>query len=356
MFQKHLLIVAALLVFSLLFETVAEARVRLEHICTVAGQQEIKLTGLGLVVGLNGTGDGGRNLPAMRALATALTRNNAAASPIELRDSKNVAIVMVEATIPRSGLRRGQKLDCYVSSTMGAKSLRGGRLLLAPLEAPSLGGQIAIGLASGPVYIEGFDSLATGKIPGGVTLEEDVLSYFIQQGPGGKYVNLLLDAAHSSFHSSSEVTRVINSEFSFEVGREIAVSTGPGVVEVSLPEQYVSDPVKFIAHLLDVGIDNPHTQARVVVNPKTGTVIVTGEVELSPVVITHRNLTVRVGQDTYAPVPDRFRAIDQKQELSPNLEQLVEALNLLRVPPEDVIEILRELNRSGKLHAEYLEY
>ncbi|WP_145364675.1 flagellar basal body P-ring protein FlgI [Stratiformator vulcanicus] len=342
--------------------SVSEARVRLQHICSVAGQQEIKLTGMGLVVGLGGTGDGGRSLPAMQALATALqNNNNPVLSPLDLRDSKNAAIVMIEATIPKTGLRRGQRIDCYVSSVMGAKSLRGGRLLFAPVEAPSVtrdvGAPVALGFASGPVYIEDDLVQTSGKIPGGITLQEDTLSYFINRADDKQGITLLLDASHSSFHSAYEVARVINSEFAFEVGRSVAQATGPGTISVDIPQQYHRDPVKFVALLLNVGIDNPHTQARVVVNAKTGTVIVTGEVELSPVIITHRNLTVRVGAPGFGPPPEvRFSAISPEPDPSPSLEQLVEALNLLRVPPEGVIDILRELNRTGKLHAEFIEY
>src|SRR5690606_16710045 len=99
----------------------------------------------------------------------------------------------------------------------------------------------------------------------------------------GHVVTLLLDAAHSSFHAASEVARVLNAEFSFEAGTEqLARAIGPGVVEVILPQQYRESPVEFIAQVLEVGIDNPHTEARVVVNQKTGVVVVTGEVEISP--------------------------------------------------------------------------
>ena len=115
--------------------------------------------------------------------------------------------------------------------------------------------------------------------------------------------------------------------------------------------------MKFLALLMEVGVDNPNSQARVVVNTKSGTVVVTGEVEISPVVIAHKKLTVRVGDPLAPPEPERFRAFGPKSDPSrPQLDQLVEALNSLQVPTEDVIDILRELNRSGKLHAEFIEY
>src|SRR6185295_705115 len=107
----------------------AWARVRLENICMVQGQQEIKLAGLGLVIGLPGTGDGAKNKETVQALRAALSRLNQPTANAELKNADNVALVMVEATIPKSGVKRGQKIDGYISSVFGAKSLRGGRLL-----------------------------------------------------------------------------------------------------------------------------------------------------------------------------------------------------------------------------------
>ena len=351
------ILVLALLVLALPRE--AAARVRLENICTIYGQKEVRLTGIGLVVGLNGTGDGGDSLPAIRALGAALQRMNAPIGELrDLRSAKNVAIVLIEATVPQTGLRAGQKIDCHVSSFMGAKSLRGGRLLVTPLEAGDVNNDLVMGLASGPIYIEDANLATTGKVPGGVVLERDVMSLFVNR-ERGHVVTLLLDAAHSSFNAASEVARVINGEFSFEVGsRDIAKATSPGVIEVAIPATYHEAPVEFIAQVLQVGIDNPHTQARVVVNARTGTVLVTGEVEISPVVIAHRNLTIEVGGTAGAPAGGPFvPVVDRQLEQSPQrLQQLVEALNQLKVPTEDVISIIRELHRSGKLHAEYDEH
>ena len=341
----------------------AWARTRIEQICSVYGQKEIKLTGIGLVVGLAGTGDGGDSRPAMRALGSALQKMNAPITELrELKDSKNVAIVMIEATVPKTGLRSGQKLDCFVSSVMGAKSLRGGRLLVTPLTSPESGKQMVMGLASGSIAIEGVDSLTTGRVPNGVVVERDVVSLFVDKQKG-HLVTLLLDGAHSTFHSAREVARVINSEFSFESGTsQIARASGPGTIEIRVPPTYHESPVEFIAQVLEIGIDNPHTEARVVVNARTGTVIVTGEVEITPVIIAHRSLTVQIGRpadgaDAGEVQTGRFVAVtDQDLKQAPSqLNQLVEALNQLRVPSNDIVEIIRELHRSGKLHAAYEE-
>lgn len=357
-------IVAAVVVAAtvLLPPSAAQARVRLGNICTIYGQQEVQLTGIGLVVGLNGTGDGGDNLPAMRALAATMKLMNSPVQSIEeLQDADNVAIVLIEATVPRTGLRRGQKIDCHVSSLMGAESLRGGRLLVSPVETAEITDDSVAGLASGPIYIEDSEVPTSGMIPGGVVLEDDFVKPFIKENR----ITLLLDASHSSFHAASEAARVVNREFSFETSsRELARAIGPGVIQVEVPRAYLESPVQFVAEVLNVTVDNPHTQGRVVVNAKSGTVVVTGEVEISPVVISHENLTVEVGTtqtaatgggNNQAAAP--FVPVDQQNPGSTQqLQQLVQALNQLRVPTEDVISIIRELHRSGKLHAAYEEH
>ena len=153
----------------------------------------MKLTGLGLVVGLDGTGDGGKNLPAMRALQAVLQRMNAPAALEELKNANNVAVVLIEATVPRTGLRRGQRLDCYVSSLMGAKSLRGGRLLVCPLTTAQITDTQTPAIASGPVYIENADVLTSGKIPSGAVLKSNFTSNFIEYKQGrGYFVTLML--------------------------------------------------------------------------------------------------------------------------------------------------------------------
>ena len=339
----------------------ARARVRLESICTVYGQHEVQLTGIGLVVGLNGTGDGGRNLPTMRALSSALKLMNTPAAVNELRDANNVAVVLIEATIPKTGIRAGQRIDCYVSSFMGAKDLRGGRLLVTPLETSLIESEgqrddRVVALASGALQIEDPDVPTTALLKGGVSLLRGFESVFIDRNRGGM-ITLLLDPSHSSFHAASEVARVVNNEFSFESsGRRIARAIGPGEVQVQVPTEYGESPVEFVAEVLAVGIDNPHTQARVVVNERTGTIVVTGEVEVSPVVISHKNLTVEVGPEV-APGPavgGRFVTLPETQPTQ-QLQDLVKALNQLRVPTADVIHVVRELHRSGKLHALYEE-
>ncbi|HLJ11716.1 MAG TPA: flagellar basal body P-ring protein FlgI, partial [Planctomycetaceae bacterium] len=254
--------------------------------------------------------------------------------------------------------------DCFVNSIGAAKSLRGGRLMISPLGSQLVSDERVMGIASGAVLIEDAQVTTSGKIAGGVVITEDVINNFVQNNQ----FTLLLDRDHASFRSASEVARVVNADSSFEAnGQPLARAISPGVVQVTIPDQYRGDPMQFISQVLDVGIDNPHTQARVVVNAKAGTVIVTGEVEISPVAISHKNLTLTIGNpegqaagpaaEPAEPVPGvGFVGLtDQQARQSPQrLKQLVDALNQLKVPTGDVIDILKELHRAGKLHAELI--
>lgn len=369
---RHRLLLCCVTLTALAFPRAAQARVRLENICTIQGQQEQRLVGMGLVVGLKGTGDGGKHLPTIRALAAAMNLMDAHVKlETELKEVNNVALVMIEATVPANGIQRGQKVDCFVNSIGSAKSLRGGRLMVAALGPEFIADDHLMGMASGSVMIEDEKSPTSGRIASGVVIMRDVVRLFVENNE----FRLLLDGDHSSFHSASEIARVVNADISFEAnGRQLAKAIGPGVVQVQVPEQYRNDPVQFVAQVLDVGIDNPHSQARVVVNSKSGTLIVTGEVEISPVVISHKNLSVSIGGDDTSADPAGTRMpqsiapggegadavpgigfvpiLDQQARQSPQrLRQLVDALNQLKVPTSDAIEIIKDLHRTGKLHA-----
>lgn len=338
----------------------AQARPRLENICRVQGQREQKLIGLGLVIGLRGTGDGGDYLPTTRALMAALRSLN---QPLDggdlLKDSNNVALVMVHATVPATGIYRGQQLNCTVSSIGSAKSLDGGYLMMTPLQSSVIRDKRALALASGSVQLPDPKSERNGQVLSGVTIEVDFKEFaaiFVEDNQ----FTLLLDAPHASFHSASEVANVINSNISLEAyGRQIAKALAPGVIRVQIPQQYQTEPVEFVATILCTPIDVPHTEPRVVINTKTGTVIVTGEVEISPVLIAHKNLTIAVSgappADNGGEPQQGFVAFQEKgQYNSQHLQDLLEALNQLKVPAKDVIDILKELHRSGKLHAKFI--
>lgn len=365
--MKMNLMLAAILTGSLLLTTAeqAYAQVRLESICTVHGHKEMRLTGMGLVVGLNGTGDGGDAGPTIRALAAAMRAMHAPVlDPRELRDADNVAIVLIDATIPKTGLHKGQRLDCYVSSYLGAKSLRGGRLLVTPLQSADMRTQALVGTCSGSLVIEDPTTPTKARIPDGVILETDLfkrseyLNQIVDTSTGEPKIRLLLNESHSSFITARMITELVNQAFEFEsFDQQHATPVSPSIIDVTIPKTWQSTPVEFIAEVMDLKINSPHSLSRVQVNSKTGVVIVSGDVELSPVLINHPNLQINIGPNPVIFDGAQFRSLSDEQSVrtTSRLDQLVKALNELGVPRDAMIEVLRELSRSGKLHAIYEE-
>jgi flagellar P-ring protein precursor FlgI len=339
-------------VFALVVPREAPARTQLRNICTIYGQKETPIIGIGLVVGLSRTGDGGKNAAAMRALASTLRYlNNPVESAKELTDAANVAMVAISATIPKEGASNGQRLDCYVTSTLGAKSLKGGRLLISPIRMPNVNDLTVVGLASGPVVIEDPEVLTSGRVPNGIVLERDFRTQFIDMKHGNR-VTLVIDAAHATFGVASHIVERINTELYPVLHVKPATALGPDRVEVAVPELYRDDPVGFIAWLLDIDVMTPQTEARVWINTKSKTVLIHGDVQISPVVISHKNLKVEVAGNPIDPAP--FAGLSSGQEKQ-QLEDLLNGLSALKVSNEDVISIVRELYRSGNLHGVYEE-
>jgi flagellar P-ring protein FlgI len=352
-------LVSSAALFGILFLLTPPAdagRTQLRNICTVYGQKETPIIGIGLVVGLNHTGDGGKNAAAMRALASTLRYlNNPVQSSQELSDVTNVAMVAISATIPKEGASNGQRLDCYVTSTFGAKSLKGGRLLISPVRMPTVKDETVVGLASGPVVIEDADVQTAGRVPGGIILQRDFRTAFVDAAHGNK-VTLVLDPAHATFGVASHVAEQINNQvYLVARTRNLASAVGPDRIVVRVPDLYKDDPVGFIAWILEVDVVNPQMEARVFVDTKSKTVVIHGDVQISPVIIAHKNLKVEVAGTTGEPAP--FAPVSsQGQESDQQLNELLKGLQALKVSNDDVISIVRELYRSGNLHGVYEEH
>jgi flagellar P-ring protein precursor FlgI len=344
----------------------AEAKVRLDSFCSIYGMYEVQLVGMGIVTGLNGTGDSAKNAPTMRRLAQVMRLMNAPAQDLrELRNVKNVALVQIHAVIPRQGIRYGQKLDCYVTSIMDAKSLRGGRLLATPLEESNPGklpptgkrSAVAFGIASGHIMVEDQKQPTVGRISGGLMATKDVINRIISKG---NYITILINRNLSSAYTANEVARAINQDFEVESSTPIAKAVSPNSVRVMVPASYRKSPFEFVGQVMSVGVEQPHVQARVVVNSKNNTIVVTGEVEVSPVMVSIAGLQIDTQglgtssgggtRDSFVGIPDRRNVQSTK-----SLEDLIKAFRDLKVPPEDIIKVLRMLNRSGKLYAEFIE-
>ena len=342
----------------------AAAKVRLDSICTISGMHEVHLVGIGIVTGLNGTGDSSKHEVMHRRFGQILRLMNAPARKIdELKNVKNVALVKVYAVIPRHGIRYGQKLDCYVSSALDAPSLRGGilwptaMLESLPGKRPRNGKRSveAFGRAAGRIVIEDPKSQTVGRIPVGVQMTRDVINKFVSRNG---YITLLVNPNLSSAYTANEVARAINEEFSVESTTSLAKATDANSVRVMIPPSYLKSPYEFVGLVMSVGVEQPHVQARVVVNAKTNTIIVTGEVEVSPVIVSIAGIQIDTqgttagggGRDSFAAITDR-----RNPQSTKSLKDLIEAFRDLKVPPEDIIKVLRELHRAGKLYAEFIE-
>ncbi len=332
----------------------ASARTTLRNICRIKGQEENVLRGLGLVVGLNGTGEA--NDPAtMRALARSLEIMGSASpqtgalpgaeSLQELRRIKNAALVWVTATVPATGARRGDKLDCNVSGING-KSLAGGRLAFAALQGPNVLDKRVYGLAEGAIHLDSPDQPMVGRIHNGCQMEEDVFTPFVQDGK----ITLVLDKHHANFQTASDIAHEIRQTY-YQQEPEQVQAINASNIQITLRKQDVTDPVAFISEVLDRQIYNPEPEARVVINERTGSIVIHGEVQIGDVVISHKNIVVEANEET-----PRFSELRLDQQTSPKLKSLVDALNALKVPNEDAIQIIKDIDRSGKLHGRLIIY
>jgi flagellar P-ring protein precursor FlgI len=327
---------------------VADARSVLRNICRVKGQEENVLHGLGLVVGLNGTGEA-NDPQTMRAIARALEVTGSpipqqgmpgAASFDELRKMKNVALVWVTARVPATGGRRGDKIDCEVSAING-KSLAGGRLMTAAMQGPNIQDRHVYALAEGAIHLDSEDQPMVGRIHAGCQLEEDVFTPFQENG----YITLIVDKNHANFQTVTEIATAIKQNY-FQNDEYAVQAKNASNIVVKIPEIYKDDPVDFISNLLEQQVYNPEPESRVVINQRTGSIVIDGDVQIGDVVISHRNIVVEASQ----PI-QQFSAVDQSQQESAKLQALVDALNALKVPNADAIEIIKGIDRSGKLHA-----
>jgi len=331
----------------------AEGRTQLKTICRVKGQEENTLQGMGIVVGLKGTGDGGSSLPMVRALAQVMQHLGSPmgkTGPVELKDAKNVALVIVTATVPAQGARQGDKVDCTVSSVASAKSLSGGRLFITYLVGPGdTKNPRVYATAEGPITLDSTTQTTTGRIYGGCRLEEDFFNVFVKDGK----ITLVLDRNYADFQVAAEVADLINKTLARVQSESAAPAKAldPCNIEVLIPRPYQTDPVDFVSQLLGLTIPDPQTGARVVINERAGGIVIRGDAEIGPVAVTHKNIVVEAGSTTNAAA--RFVPLDPKNEAA-TLKSLVEALNAVRVPNEDIIEIIKLLQRTGSLRAQLI--
>jgi flagellar P-ring protein FlgI len=359
-FSKRHLIVAIVLAALATMPRTAVAQIRLSSICRVKGQEERVLQGQGIVVGLVGTGDGNL-LSTRRSISTLLEKMGNPLGPDglkELKDFKNVALVVVTATIPAAGARQGDKIDCVVSSLGSAKSLKGGRLLQTALTGPGRAPSLPVyAFAQGSIELENPTIETTGRVFAGARLEEDFFNPYVRNNK----VTLVLNQDQSSFEVAQTVAERINEWFGKEMVAdpsrrgEIAPAMPNGIaraidqsnIEIDIPPHNRPNPAMFVADVLRLDIHEPETAAQVTINQRTGSIVITSDVEIGAVVITHKNWVIEAGTTPTA----QFEKLDPGATQTAKLEALLSALKAVHAPTEDVIDIIKGLAKSKKLHA-----
>lgn len=357
------MVIGALIVA--LFAASPAMAAKISDITSLKGQRINRLQGMGLVTGLHGTGDGGDFMLAMRPLARFLESfSDPVASFDELKDVDNVAIVAIEVTVPEFGAREGDRLDVRVTSVGAAESLQGGRLLLCPLQGPTRGQQQIFGLASGAIVVDDIEVPTSAVVRQGAVLEANIIHHFVARGdelvhhaawidPGASYITFVLDEAHASYAMAHAIAQIINEDASApgELST-VAVAADPKNVIVRVPTTEVDAPAGYIAHIESLPLFAPETEARVKINRKTLSIVVTGDVEILPTAVAHDGLIISTSLVTPEVPPvdvQTFVPVDTTHTGGTQLQDLLAALDQLRVPTEDQIEIIEELNKAGKL-------
>ena len=333
---------------------------RIRDLCRVQGQETNTLQGIGLVVGLKGTGDGDSK-PMARSLARMMSLMGAPVSADfqgqlqldDVEDAKNVALVFVTATVPESGAQPGDHIDCTVSA-IRAKSLEGGQLLLTPLLTPRVDSPQVYALASGPVAVPAGGVPTAGQIGRGCKMEQAVLTEFVSNDS----ITLVLQAEHSSFATAQYIEDRINDEYRVSFassqpssGLQVAAKAIDQMhVSVKVPEVYRDRPVQFISMVLDLPVVNLRGSKRVVIREREGLIVIGQDVMIAPVAISHKNLTI----STAAPNAGGFvgTTTDISDDAKTSLQSMVNALNTLSVPTEDIIAIVKALKRQGNLYGD----
>ena len=340
------------LLFGLLLSSTARA-VKIADITRLGGQRTNVLTGLGLVYGLKGTGDGGDFLPAIKPLATMLGKFQDTSTVKDLTSAANVALVALTATVPEGGVHEGDHLDVYVTSIGAAGTLKGGRVFVTPMSGPTPGSDI-FALTEGAVDLEDPSTPTSGVIKGGCVMEVDWKTPSVNAA--GRF-SLILGDSSAGWINASLIAKVIN-DSADNPGDELAVASDAKTVIVTIPEAERLRPDGFIARIEQLPVPIRATEARVQINEKTGTLIMTGDVEISPVVISHKGLTISTITPPPVPSPQNpivktrdVIAVDTTNEGGAKLQDLVSALDAIKVPAQDRIEIIEELYKVGKLHA-----
>ncbi len=334
-----------------------------QDLVRVKGHEKNILVGMGIVVGLNGTGDTSKSsFVAARPFGKLLSNlGNPIADLTELAKADAYAIVTVTMEVPAAGVREGDVLDVSVDKLFNAESLAGGRLfpsLLRP-PGPDSPNLPTMAIAQGSLIIE-TDNPGSATIRNGGQMLKDIRTSVLSRSGS---MTLVLKDQYAGYPVAITIEASINDEFAFEGLSNVARVEDAKNIRIQLPEADLRRPAQFIASLLTIPIDPSliRTEARIVINEKAGIIAVKGDVEIGPVGIAHKGM--QLTNIAPAPMPDagapagsgRWAPLDTTDGTSRSSTKLIEllrALDRLNVSVDDQIAIIYELKKTGSLHAE----
>ncbi len=357
-----------LYIVCVLLPSICFAQVRVKDIAGIQGARNNQLVGYGLVVGLEGTGDSNSTIFTAQSVVNTLERLGVNV-PQNTVKVKNVAAVLVTATLPPF-VKNGTQIDVTVSSLGDARSLQGGTLIQTPLLGAD--GQVYV-VAQGPISIGGFNyssggssvqknAVNVGRIPQGGIVEKEVPTS-LTQGDGN---TMEVTLNQPDFTTANRVAEAIQTA----MPDTHAEAQDSYTIKVDIPQSMKNNPVAFISKIEELTV-SPDTIARIVVNERTGTVVIGGNVRISPCAIAHGNIQVSVTNTPVVAIPPPFskngkpvilpqkstQVTESKGSLAllhanPTVDDLVKALNKLGVTPRDLISILQAMHEAGDISAQ----
>jgi len=342
---------------------------RIKDIATLQSARDNQLIGYGLVIGLQGSGDNLRSAPFTEQSIRAMLQNLGIATEGGQSRAKNVAAVIVTANMPPF-VRSGSRIDVSVSSLGDATSLAGGTLVMTPLRAPD--GDI-YAVAQGAVFVSGFTAKGdaetvtkgvptSGRVPNGAIVEREVTAQF------GDISQMTLQLRNADFSTAVKIADAINNYAMNRFGKRVASEQDSRTIAIRKPEGI--SPTRFVAELENLLVETD-APARVVIDERTGTIVIGQAVKISKVAISYGALTVRITEAPKVVQPEPFSRGETAVEPStvvqaeqsgtqvamidgPDLETLVSGLNRIGVKPDGIIAILQGIKSAGALQADLI--
>lgn len=304
---------------------------KIKDISSILGVRENELTGYGLVIGLNGTGDKSNSKFTMQAISNMLETMNIKVSPNDIK-SKNVAAVIVSAKLPPFG-RAGDKIDIFVSSIGDAKSLSGGTLVLTPLNA--IDGNV-YAIAQGNISLSSNSTTATISQAG--TIERELV-YDIYNRP-----NATLSLKDADFKNAINVQKAINTHFK----ENLALAKDPRTISLTKPKDI--GMVEFLSLVGEIDIDYQKSD-KIIIDEQSGTIITGSDIRIMPITISHGEMTIQIVDSMSS---EQSNQISNNSLISqnPTISSLVSALQKIGTNSQNIISILNAIKKSGAINVE----